>query len=364
VVVVKDDIREEKKEVEVGDDASIYITSEAAATFINYNFETLPPVPSILEKEPEQEEEDEEEQEEEKVVETQPEPERALTPNPPKTPVQDEHTSLYITPDAAASFINFDASLAPPTPAASFSGDANEAPRHISAPVRCPSPAPSFAISEYESDIRNSKRASTLSTISTIAQAAASAAIERHSIASKRMSSLSTYSTASFYSTRPSSPAPPTNNRLSLLRGASPTYSSRPNTAKTNASKKSNAHLLPHLSPLTGQLLPCLDKLLSTTSILSAYTRWETAMGLRREVRAFVASGVDEFLDEDGDIENEAGLRKAVDAFLARGQRVQDAAVSDGDDSTNDPRASGKLFGDVRAFWAGGDETRSSITAL
>lgn len=349
----KADTQEPEPEMEKEKAESLYITPDAAAAFINYHHEPVP-VPPIPTVEPEEDEEEEPQQPEEPA-----EPKRESMPAHKH---EEDHTSLYITPDHAAAFINFDAALAPPTPAASFSGDEAEKTAirtSLTHPARCPSPAPSIAISEYETDALNTKRLSTLSTISTIAASAAAAAIERHSIAGKRMSGLSTYSTASYYSTRPSSPAPPINNRLSQLRGTmtSPAPPSRLSIFSTEESvKESNeAHLLPYLSPLTSQLLPKLDKMLSTTSILSAYSRWETAMSLRREVRAFIASGVDDYLDEDGQVEEEAGLKKAVDGFLVRGRRVQDAedAATADDVVENNGRGESKMFGDVRAFWAG-----------
>jgi hypothetical protein len=327
---------------------SLYITPDAAAAFFNYSRESLP-VHSMPVEEPAEEPEAEE-----------PEPEIQRKSIEVRKQEEPDHTSLYITPDVAAAFINFDNSLAPPTPAASFTEDSED--KHTTRtslpyPARCPSPAPSIGFSEYETDALHTKRFSTLSTISAIAASAAAAAIERQSIASNRMSGLSTYSTTSYYSTRPSSPAPPMNHRLSQLRGAttSPPPMSRLSVFSTeeDIKKSSEAHLLPYLSPLTSQLLPKLDKILSTTSILSAYARWETAMSLRRDIRAFVESGVDDYLGEDGEIENEAGLKKAIDLFVARGRRVQDAEDED-DFVDTTTRGESKVFGNVRAFWAGG----------
>ena len=82
-------------------------------------------------------------------------------------------------------------------------------------------------------------------------------------------------------------------------------------------------------------------------------------MSLRREVRAFIASGVDDFIDPTGDIDNSAGLQKAVDAYVARGKGVIDSAADDAEEEA----AVGKgMFGDVRAFWAGG--RGSGVVAL
>jgi hypothetical protein len=289
-------------------------------------------------------------------------------------------TSMYIGADVAATFMDFNAalnaSLAPPTPAMS-DVDENDKRDSLSAisirdslPVRSVSPAPSY-LSER---ILNDKRSSTISIVSTIASHAASAAQERHALATKRTSTLSAYSFTSIYSTRPNSPCPPQNHRLSILRGTPTPRSGTPTSMHSdtsdsttssgsrlsdasNASEPSSeAQLLPYLAPLTAQLLPKLDKLLSTTSILSHYSRWEQAMSLRREVRAFIASGVDDFLDSDGDIENPHGLQKAVDAFLARGKVCLDAAPEEEEESN------GKgMFGDVRAFWASG---RGSVVAV
>jgi len=341
--------KEDEKEAPVVDEHNLlYISADAAASFMNYEAVQAPPTP-LSSLPPTDDKQDEEPVQE--VIEDASELDKQLLRA--SIDSNQPHTSLYIPAEAAATFINYDAALAPPTPAASIS-DAGDTPKRgslITPPPRSPSPAPSFALSER---ILNDKRASTISVVSTIAAAAASAALDRYALASKRQSMLSTYSYTSYYS-RPSSPAPPTNHRLSQLRGSTPTPRSGSPTTTCRFSDASGpsteVQLLPYMTPLTSQLLPRLDKLLSTTSILSHYSRWESAMSLRREVRAFIASGVDDFLDPAGDIDNAAGLQKAVDAFVARGKGVIDAAADDAEDEA----AVGKgMFGDVRAFWAGG----------
>ena len=88
------------------DHTSLYLTHDAAAAFMNYNHEEEEPVPAVPKPAPEFVQLVEEPK---AVEELKPEPKGPVLAAVP----QDEHTSLYITADAASSFINFDASLAP-----------------------------------------------------------------------------------------------------------------------------------------------------------------------------------------------------------------------------------------------------------
>lgn len=274
---------------------------------------------------------------------------------------EEERSSQYISAVSAASFMDFDASLlphAPPTPAQSVNGTPASSNVAQMGSARCPSPAPSVSISLHEAAkdqeaIYASRRNSAISIISTIAAAAATCALKRHASAAshrRNKSNLSAHSFAStLYSTRPNSPNPPTNNRLSTLRGMRMSMeSSRPSLDLSRPSMDSSVEssvrdsfettstieakgedlLEPMLMPLTANLLPSLDRLLSTTSILSNYSRWESAMGLRREVRAFVASGVDDFLDEEtGFVLKVAPLKRSVESFVARGRVIDRKSV-------------------------------------
>lgn len=110
----------------------------------------------------------------------------------------------------------------------------------------------------------------------------------------------------------------------------------------------------PFVAPLISDLLPALDLQLSKTSILSQYTVWEAAMSLRREVRAFLASGVEEHLliGDDGGVAdvNEEKIKKVIDGFLQRGRKVQEGA------STSSRNIdSGEGMGKAREFWRHSD---------
>ena len=249
-------------------------------------------------------------------------------------------TSLYITPSAASAFINYDSCLgsgAPPTPAASISDCPDSQHQYVLPPLeRTLSPPVSFNFSNYD-DCITARRASSISTMSSIASEAATAALDRKALAGNRMSVMSTYSVgsayseSSSYSTRPSTPAVISTRgvsmRLSMLRMPTRRFSVSSAASEMHDQEKLETILV----PITAQLLPKLDKLLSNTSILSNYSRWESAMGLRRDARAFVASGADEYLcEETGHVRDVAGLKKAIDSYVARGSAIQlDGDVDD-----------------------------------
>lgn len=239
----------------------------------------------------------------------------------------------------------------------------------------------------------NPKRASQISTYSSIiAPAAAQAALTRQ---------LSTRSTASrpghgknasigsFISilnpsfSRPTTPAKPA-NRLSMEGTPGPAksrpfsalsiaesaytesiYSSRCSTPdagfkvtlpvpKSNIALDEHKLVAPHVDCLKTSLLPQLDALLANTSILAHYSIWEKAMSLRREVRAFLAVGIEEcvMLDGEGEVDEVKmdKLGREVKGFTERGEDVRRAAERQGmGEGSEKGKEEGKR---VRSFWS------------
>lgn len=346
---------EEKKEVvelDIKRHTSLYISAEIAASYMDYESFAAPPMPTLMPVKVE-----------ESVVqepfddihyESEPEPEQEKT-DEEQAGVR-RHTSLYISATAAAAYINYDSCLnlgiapvAPPTPAASISDCETSRPQFLPLGlISSPSPAPSI-------------KRSTITDISDIAAAAAAVATVRQALAGSRLSGASTYSVqseysvSSSYSTRSSSSGPPPIKRVSMLRIPVRRLSDSSSMDNETYEEKLAAILV----PLTSQLLPKLDKLLSNTSILSNYGQWESAMSLRRDAREFVANGADDYLCEHtGAVENSEKLKNIVDSYMSRGRAVDaqgaaDESVDFSDNEDDDESA--------RNFWTTGGRSSAML---
>ncbi|TGZ82310.1 hypothetical protein EX30DRAFT_388630 [Ascodesmis nigricans] len=235
--------------------------------------------------------------------------------------------------------------------------------------------APPRSTSDDASFNPTPRRNSALSTYSSIiAPAAAAAALSRHS-SLKRPSSPSILNPSFSRSQTPSnrfsaqskssSIYPPSSHRfsgqslaprpfsaLSITESAYSTDSSRTATPEPQIPRQLIAPaehplLEEHVQPLKTILLPALDALLANTSILESYSVWEKAMGLRREVRAFLASGLEEWVVVvEGEVVGvKEGVQKVVGAFVERGDEVRRGAGGAG------AAGRGEGLERVRSFW-------------
>ncbi|KAI5782591.1 hypothetical protein EDC01DRAFT_780333 [Geopyxis carbonaria] len=251
-------------------------------------------------------------------------------------------------------------------------------------PSRSVTPTPQQIEDEFN-PTRDPRRASTLSTISNIiAPAAAAAALKRQSATyvpqsrpaspTKRFSQLSITTMSRSGSVR--SVRSVRTNRFSGGSSLRPysalssyTTASRVDTPEPTPEEDEDEEevqaavpvtinpadhpgLTEHLQPLVDIVLPVLDGILANTSVLSQYALWESTMTLRREIRAFIASGVEDYLcvNDAGEIEmvSEDIMAKHVRAFVERGDKIKKEVEKR--NLGGAPQGEGRLM-KVRSFW-------------